>query len=110
MCSFARAAITNDVRWGGFNNRNLFSSTEDWVKTIVLYDGILLGHKKEGNCVICSNTDGPGDYPSEVNQKDKYHMIRLITGILKMMQMNKLTDLKHKLKLTKGGRWERRIN
>ena len=75
-----------------------------------IYDGILLGHKKEGNCVICSNTDGPGDYPSEVNQKDKYHMIRLITGILKMMQMNKLTDLKHKLKLTKGGRWERRIN
>ena len=34
MCSFARAAITNDVRWGGFNNRNLFSSTEDWVKTM----------------------------------------------------------------------------
>ena len=75
-----------------------------------IYDGILLGHKKEGNCVICSNTDGPGDYLSEVNQKDKCHMIRLITGILKMMQMNKLTDLEHKLKLTKGGRWERGIN
>ena len=34
MYSFARAAITNNVRWGGFNNRNLFSSTEDWIKKI----------------------------------------------------------------------------
>ena len=103
MYSFARAAITNNVRWGGFNNRNLFSSTEDWIKKICyIYSGILLSHKKEGNSVICSNTDGPRDYLSEVNQKDKYHMIRLKSGILKMMQMNKLTDSEHKQAYPRG--------
>ena len=66
-----------------------------------IYKGILLGHKKEGNRVICSNTDGPRDYLSEANQKDKHHMRRLIRGILKTVQMNKLTDLEHKRKLTK---------
>ena len=40
-----------------------------------IYNGILLGHKKECNAAICSNMDGPRDYhTSEVSQteKDKY--------------------------------------
>ena len=49
-----------------------------------IYNGILLCHKKEWNNVICSNMDGPGNYPTkEVSQaeKDKYHMILLVCGV-----------------------------
>ena len=64
-------------------------STDEWIKSYVVYihNGILLSHKKEQNNVICSNMDATRDShtkcSSTVNQKekDKYHMISLITGI-----------------------------
>ena len=32
----------------------------DWLKKLwYTHNGILLSHKKEGNCVICNNMDGP---------------------------------------------------
>ena len=47
--------------------------------------GILLRHKKEGNNSICSKMDGPRDYHTKWSEsdKDKYHMMLLICGILK---------------------------
>ena len=46
---------------------------------------ILLGHQKEWNNAIYSNMDGPRDYHTKWSslEKDKYHMISLICGILK---------------------------
>ena len=51
---------------------------------IHLYNGILLGHKKEENFTLCDSMAGPREHRlSEMNQseKDKYHMISLICGI-----------------------------
>ena len=38
-------------------------SVDEWIKKagIQLHNGILLGHKKEGN-YICDSMDGPGEY------------------------------------------------
>ena len=48
-----------------------------------VYNGILLGHKKEWNNAICSKMDGPRDYYTKwsESEKDKHHMILLICGI-----------------------------
>ena len=54
----------------------------------VIYNVILLSHKKEQNA-ICSNVDGPGygqekeGKKSEKKKKEKYHMTLLICGILR---------------------------
>ena len=52
---------------------------------IHIYNGILLSHEKEWNNAICNNMDGPRDYHIKWRKtdKDKYHMISLICGILK---------------------------
>ena len=36
-------------------------STDEWIKKMwhIIYNGILLSHKKKGNWVICSEMDGP---------------------------------------------------
>ena len=44
-----------------------------------MYNGILLNHKKEWNCAVCSNMDGPRDYhtqwsKSERERKMLYHI------------------------------------
>ena len=38
-------------------------STDEWIKKMwyILYNGVLLSHKKERNNAICSNVDGPRD-------------------------------------------------
>ena len=38
---------------------------------IHIYNGILLNHKKEGNNAICSNTDGPRDYPTKCSYSER---------------------------------------
>ena len=57
----------------------------DKENVVHIHNGILLSHKKEQNNAICSNMDGTRDShtKSEVSQKekDKYHMISLISGI-----------------------------
>ena len=53
-------------------------SADKWImKMWYIYNGILLSHKKEWNNAICSNMDGPRDYPTKwsKSEKDKYHMI-----------------------------------
>ena len=40
-------------------------STDRWMdkeNVVYVYNGILLGHKKEWNNAICSNMDEPRDY------------------------------------------------
>ena len=48
-----------------------------------VYNGILLGPKKEKNNTTCSNMDGPGDYHTKQSkpEKDKCHMVSLTCGI-----------------------------
>ena len=36
-----------------------------------IYNGILLGHKKEGNNAICSNRDGLGDDHTKQRKSDR---------------------------------------
>ena len=77
---------------------------------IYIYDGILLSHIKEWNNAICSNMDGPRDYPIKwsKSEKDKYYMISLICGIKKsykwtyLQNRNRLTDIENKLRLPTG--------
>ena len=48
------------------------------------YNRILLSHKKERNIAICYNLDGPeGITQTKIStwQKDKYHVISVISGI-----------------------------
>ena len=58
--------------------------------------GILLNHKKEWNNAIYSNMDGPRDDHTKLSKsdKDKYHMLSLICGIKKMIQVNLFTKQK----------------
>ena len=49
-------------------------SVEEWIKKAVvhLYNGILLGHRKEGNIILWDRMDGPGEqYVSEISQPEK---------------------------------------
>ena len=60
---------------------------------VYIYNGILLSHKEEWNNAICNNMDELRDYHTKLSQteKEKYHMISCICGILKLIQMNCFT-------------------
>ena len=83
--------------------------------------GIVLGHKKDWNHVICSNMDRPWDDPTKWSQsdKDKYHMIITYMWNLKEKQRykwiyiqnrNRLTDFKNTFMITKGEMWQGGLN
>ena len=61
-----------------------------------IYNRILLSHKIEQNNSLCRNMDRPGDDHTKWSQteKDKYHMISLISGIKKIIQMSLFTKQK----------------
>ena len=40
-----------------------------------IYNGILIGHKKEWNNAICSNMDGPRDCHTEWSKSDRERQI-----------------------------------
>ena len=40
-----------------------------------IYNGILLGHKKEWNNAICSNMDGPRDYHTKWSKSERERQI-----------------------------------
>ena len=48
-----------------------------------IYNGILLGQKREWNNAICSHMDATRDHHTKwsKSEKDKYHMMSLICGI-----------------------------
>ena len=56
----------------------------------------LLSHKKGWNYTICNNMDGPrADHTKwSKSEKEKYHMISLICGIWRIMQINLFTKEK----------------
>ena len=60
-------------------------SIHRWVvkDVVYVYSELLLSHKKEWNCAICDNLDGPRGYYAKWNksEEDKYCMILLICGI-----------------------------
>ena len=59
---------------------NRWMDKEDMVH---IYNWIQLGHKKEQNNAICSNTDATRDYHTKgsESEKDKYHMLSLKWGL-----------------------------
>ena len=64
-------------------------STDEWIKKMCIYNGILLSPKK--NEILPSATtwmELEGVMLSEIGQRDKYHMISLIRGISETKQMN----------------------
>ena len=73
---------------------------------VYINNGILLSHIKEWNNAICSSMDGLRDYHTKWSKsdKDKYHMISLLCGILKKMLQNRkrIIDVENKLMLIKG--------
>ena len=49
-------------------------STDRWMDkedVVHMYNGILLGHKKEQNWVICSDVDGPRVYYTEWSKSER---------------------------------------
>ena len=51
-----------------------------------LPDGILCGHKKEGNLIFCGSMDGPGDYYAKWNKPVRERQItHNITYMWKLM-------------------------
>ena len=71
---------------------------------VCIYNGILLIHEKEQKNAICSNMDGSRDYHTKwsKSEKDKYHMISLIFGILIFFNKTDLQISKPSLWLPKG--------
>ena len=72
-----------------FNSRNMeatWTSIDrriDKEDVVHIYNGILLNHRKEWNCAIFRDMDGPRDKDHIVSQKgkDEYCIISLICGI-----------------------------
>ena len=64
------------------------------------------------NNAICNNTDRPTDYHTKwsESEKDRYHMISLLCGILKndtnefIYKTETDSDIKNKFMVTKGGK------
>ena len=53
-------------------------SMDRWVDkedVVLIYNEILLSHKKEWNNAICSNMDGPGDYHTKWIMSDRERQI-----------------------------------
>ena len=57
----------------------------DKEEVVHIYNGILLGHKKEQNLATCNNMDGPRGYCAEWSklEKDKCHLWNLENRINK---------------------------
>ena len=58
---------------------------KDKEAVVHIYNGILLGYKKEWNNGICSNMDGPRHCHTECRKsdRDKWHMTSLKSSIQK---------------------------
>ena len=80
-----------------------------------IYNGILLSHKEEWNNVICSNMNGPRDYPTKWSESDRERQtsydITYMWNLKKwqkwtyLQNRNRLTDIENKFMVTKGERW-----
>ena len=90
-----------------------------------IYNGILLSHKKELNCVICKDMDGPRDCHTEWSKSEREKQILYINAYMwnlekcyrwsYLQSRNRDTDVENKCMDTKGGRrggmnWEIEID
>ena len=87
---------------------------------IYIYNGILFSHENEWNDAICSNMDGPRDYHIKWGKSDReWQILCEMTYLWNLKRWykwsylenrNRLTDLEHKLMVTKEERREGHIN
>ena len=51
-------------------------SVDEWIKKAVLHlhNGILCGHKKEGNVTLCNSMDRPGDHHAKLKPVRERHL------------------------------------
>ena len=77
---------------------------------VYIYNGMLLSHQREWNKATCSNMDGPGGCHIEWRKSEKQkHMISLICGIRKDIQLNLFTKQKETHRGWTYGRQEGRM-
>ena len=79
-----------------------------------IYNGILLGHKKEQNWVICRDVDGPRDCHTEWSKSQREKQISYINAYMWNLEKwyrwiglqgrNRNTDVENKHMDTKGGK------
>ena len=64
-------------------------SIDRWVdKEDVVYNGILLSHKKEWNNALCSNMDEPRDYHTKQSKSERHIPYDITYVESKIWQMN----------------------
>ena len=66
-------------------------TVDEWIKTTMghLYNGILLGNKKEENFTLCNSVDGPGEHYAKRNKPARERQV--LYGFTQMCNlMNKL--------------------
>ena len=84
---------------------------KDKEAVVHIYDGILLGYKKEWNNGICSNMDGPRHCHIEwsKSENEKHHMTSLLCRTFKkwyiwtyLQNRNRCKDLENERMVTRG--------
>ena len=80
-----------------------------------IYNGILLSHKKEQNCAICRDMDGPRDCHTEWSKSEREKKISYINAYMwnlekwyrgtSLQGRNWDTGVENKRMDTKGGKW-----
>ena len=80
-----------------------------------MYNGMLLGHKKKWNWVICSEVDGPRACHTEWNKSEREKQLLYINAYMwnlekrcrwtSLQGRNWETDVENKRMDTKGGKW-----
>ena len=57
-------------------------STEEWIKKVHIYNGILLSHKKERNWVICRDVGGPRVCHTEWSNSEREKQLLYINSCM----------------------------
>ena len=71
------------------------STWADKIAVVHLHNGILLGHKKEGNLTFCNSMGGPGDYYAKWNKPVRERQIPYdLIFYVESNEQNKLTNKK----------------
>ena len=73
-------------------------STQKW-RIIVIYNGILLSHKKEWNDAICSNMDGPRDYHTKWSKSERERQIIIWWHFFVKSKTNDTNELIYKTEI-----------
>jgi len=83
------------------------------------HNGILLSHRKQWNCAICRDVDGPRDCHRELTKSEREKLILYINAYMwnsekwyrwiYLQSRNRVTDVENKLMDTNGsgGEWDK---